>query len=665
MTRNAREIRRGVPRPLLLFLASLLLTGGMTTLLTGGMTTELLGQERTDILTVDQLLSIESVVGGAPAWSPDGEDLLITSSLAGGLAMLPLDGGFPTRVPLNMGSAGHFQASQMAGFSPTGHWISYVSNKSGAPEIWLWSSEDGSEIQLTDLGGRINSMTWSPDERWIVFAGDRHGNYDIWKVSVPDGRVHRLTNDKRYEVFPTWTPDTREILYVRLSEDWADHDVIQIDAAGAAEARIVTSDRDFFDYGAGTKFGYPRVSPDGQTVLFPSHRSGWINYWTVPRSGGEPRAIAAASADQGEARWSPDGRSILYTENHNGHHDLRVVSSDGGEPRVVVAPESGRITNPAWSPDGREIAYMFASLTRPADLYVASASSGVSRALTQSMPAGNLESRLVVPEKVRYASTDGYQIDGYLYRPQGLRPGERAPGIMWIHGGPTGQYHDTFQQDVQYFAQRGYAVLLPNIRGSSGYGKSFEDGNNGCWGHCDLEDVVAGADYLKTLPYVNPDKIGITGTSYGGIMSMYAVAFAPDVFQASIPGSGYSDWVHFYKGENELRHIKLLEYELGAFETSEDVWANSSAIHAVADVSTPVLLVHGVGLYPGSDQSEIFAQALENHYKPFQYQTYDGEFYYVRGKANRRQMLLDMEDFFNQFLKDDVVTNVVRATSSP
>ncbi len=669
MTRTVDEVRlgaarRGMLRAFLItlkpsMLGALLVVGGLASSLTASAH----GQETSDLLTIDQLLSIGSVISGPPAWSPDGERILLTSSVTGGLATLPSEGGFPTMVPLNTGGSGHFLTSQMPGWSPSGRWISYVSDKSGAPEIWLWSTEDGNEVQLTDLGARINSMSWSPDERWVVFAGDRHGNYDVWKVSVPDGTVHRLTDDKRYEVFATWTPDSQRILYVRLDETWANHDVIEIDADGSAP-RVVVSDRDFFDYGAGTKFGYPIVSPNGETLLFPSYRSGWINYWAVPLRGGAPHRVAPAEADQSEARWSPDGRSILYTENHNGHHDLRVVSSDGGEPRVVVSPDLGRASNPAWSPDGREIAFTLATITGPPDLYVALAETGETRQLTNSMPAGNFQERLVVPEKVRYSSTDGYDISAYLYAPAGLEAGERVPGILWIHGGPTSQYHDTFQQHVQFFVQRGYAVLLPNIRGSSGYGKAFENGNNGCWGHCDLEDVVAGVEYLKGLGYVDQSKMGITGTSYGGIMSMYAVAFAPDVFQAAIPGSGYSDWVHFYKGENELRHIKLLEYELGPFATSEDAWAHSSAIDGVADVSTPILLVHGVGRYPGSDQSEIFANALENHYKPFRYETYEGETYYVRGKANRRQMLLDMLDFFDQFLKDGVVTNVRRATSS-
>jgi dipeptidyl aminopeptidase/acylaminoacyl peptidase len=616
--------------------------------------------EGPEILSIDQLLSITSTIGGEPDWSPGGDQILVTSAFAGGLATLSPEGGFPVRVPIELGGAGHFLSSQMPGWSPRGNWISYVSTKSGTPEIWLWSTRDGGELRLTSLGARVNSMTWSPDERAIVFAGDRYGNYDIWRVSVPDGKVHRLTDDKRYEVFPTWTPDGESILYVRLDDAWVDHEVIATDANGNGE-RVVVTDRDFFDYGAGTRFGYPRVSADGEHVLFPSHRSGWINYWTVPLAGGEPRRIAPADADQHEAHWSPDGESIVYTENHDGQYDLRVVPIDGGEPRVLVSPEMGRVSSPDWSPDGRRITFKMATITRPADLYVVSLDSGETTRLTDSMPAGNFEERLLVPEKIRYEGSDGYTISAYLYRPPNLAPGERVPGVLWIHGGPTGQYRDMFEPfgsggsgNAQFFAQRGYVVLLPNIRGSSGYGKAFEDGNNGCWGHCDLEDVLAGADYLKSLPYVDGAKMGITGTSYGGIMSMNAATFAPGAFQAAIPASGYADWVHFYHGENELRHIKLLEYELGPFETSEHVWAKSSSIHAVADVATPIFLVHGVGRYPGSDQSELFAQALQNHYKPYRYKTYENENYYVLGKANRRRMALDMLEFFDQFLKDRI-----------
>ncbi len=612
--------------------------------------------DRVGRLSVDDVLAVESVVSGAPSWSPDGSRILVRSSLFGGLVTLSPDGGFPVRVPADLGSAGHFLASQMPGWSPSGTWISYVSDKSGRPEIWLWSVQDGTERQLTDLGARINSMSWAPDESAVAFAGDRYGNYDIWTVAVETGRVRRLTDDKRYEVFPTWAPDSRSVLYVRLDDAWEDHDVLEMDAAGGP-ARVVATDEDFFDYGAGATFGYPRVSPDGTRILLRSQRSGWINYWLAPRAGGAPRPAAPAEAEQSGAAWSPDGRWIAYTENRNGTHDLRVVASEGGEPRVLLAPDEGVVSNPAWSPDGSMIVVGKEGLTEPMDLYVVALSDGRAKPITTSMPAGNLDRGLIRPEKVSYPSTDGYAIPAYLYRP--ADGGERAPGLLWIHGGPTSQFHDAYHEGPQFFAQRGYSVLLPNIRGSSGYGRDFADANNGCWGHCDLEDVVAGADWLGSLPGVDPDRIGLTGRSYGGVMGMYAAAFAPDAFRAIAPASGYTDWVHFHRGENELRHVKLLEHELGSFETHEDVWRASSSIHRVQGVSAPIFLIHGEGRYPGSDQSRIFARALENFYKPFRYVTYPDENYYVYGKANRRQMYLDMLEFFEEFLRDPKVDATV------
>lgn len=606
-------------------------------------------------LPLAQLMEINSVVGGeGPLWSPDGSRILFASGLGGGGFMtLDPEGGFPRRIPVDVGAAGHFLASHQAAWSPDGDWLAYISDKTGRPEIWVWSRDTGREIQLTDLDARVTSQSWSADGRWIAFSGDRHGNMDVWRVSVPEGRVQRLTRSEAYEVYPSWTPDGR-ILFVRLDERWADHDVIEI-APDGSDPRTVVRDTDFFDYGAGAKFGYPLASPDGEGVLFRSHRSGWINYWIAPRGGGEPRPVVLAEGDQYGARWSPDGRWIAYTENHNGAHDLRIVPADGGEPRVLVAPETGVVSRPDWSPDGRSIVYTFGDLTTPRDLFVVEVESGETRRLTRSMPEGSLEEQLVVPEKIAYSSTDGFTIQAYVYRPPGLAPGERVPGIVWSHGGPTSQFNDTFQQHVQFFVQRGYGVLLPNVRGSSGYGKAFEDANNGCWSHCDLEDVVAAADYLRGLSWIDPDRLGITGTSYGGIMSMAAATFAPGVFQASIPSSGYADWIAFYHGENELRHVKLLEYELGTLEGNRDVWEAASAVYSVEDVGTPIFMVHGEGRYPGSPQSEIFAQALENHYKPFRYKTYPNEHYYVGGRANREEMLQDMLDFFEDTLKDDIV----------
>lgn len=603
-------------------------------------------------LTIDQILAIRSLGGvEGPRWSPDGSQIAFVSNLGGGPELWSAGSanGLLTRLTVGMGSVGHL-ATFLPQWSPDGSMIAYVSAKSGADEIWLWHADGAADVQLTRLGARIEAFAWSHDSRTIAATSNRYGVFDIYRVDVPTGETARLTNDRRYEVYPTFTPDGAHILYVRLNDSWTDHDVIRIDADGG-NASVLLSDTDFFDYHYGRSFGTPLVSPDGTAFLFRSQRSGWINIWAAPMGGGAPRQVAAAEADQSDAAWSPDGAWIAYVENHNGTLDLRVVAAVGGDPRVIVAPEAGVCGAPSWSQDGRRLAYLYGSPTTPNDLWTVDVADGTRRQLTHSMLGGGAVERLVAPEKVVYESFDGLQIHAYLYRPRHAALGQH-PGIVWVHGGPTSQYLDTFQPQVQYFVQAGYVVLEPNIRGSSGYGRRFEDLNDLDWGHGDLRDVVAGAAYLRSLPEVDATHIGITGTSYGGIMSMDAVAFAPPgVFQAAIPCSGYGDFLHM-ADEQELRHLKLLEFEFGTLPEAAAIYRRCSPIYSLAEATTPCFLIHGEGRYPGSSASRDFAAVLEAHYKPFWYKAYPGESYYVASPANVRQMLLDMRAFFDFYLKE-------------
>lgn len=595
---------------------------------------------------------MRSVVAGDPVWSRDGAHLLFPAALGdGGLWTIPAAGGFPRPLHVQTGGTAFLGSAQVE-YSPDGRWISFLSTASGAGELWIASTTSGEVRQLTTLGARTNSYSWAPDGRAIAFANDKLGGYDIWVVSVPDGAVRRITAEPLLEVHPTWTPDAREVVYVRLDSTWHHHDVLAVPSAGGA-ARVITRDRDFFDYQAGGAFGYAQVSPDGRTVLFRSHRSGWINYWLVPFAGGAPRALAPEAANQSGARWSPDGREVLFLSLENGAQSLRVVSAAGGAPRTLAAPAGmGMVSAAAWSPDGARVSYLLGTPTAPPDLHIVQAAGGVAKRLTVSDPPRHVRATLVTPEKITYRSDDGVEVAAYLYRPRGLRPGERAPGLLYIHGGPTAQFSDTYQRDAQYFAQRGYAVLLPNIRGSSGYGKTFEDANNRCWGRCDLKDVLAGVTFLKSLPEVRADRMGITGASYGGYMSMAAPTFAPGVFQAAVAASGYADWIHTH-GEQETRHIKLLDYEFGPFETSQDVYRRSSPMYELERLATPIMVVHGEATtIPRSEASRLFVDRLEMLYKPHEYRTYPNENYYINGRANVVRLLGDMDRFFQRHLKD-------------
>ena len=613
-------------------------------------------------ISLKQLLSFQgSVMSNRDPilWFPDSSGILFKSMIGGRPNIWRADPKTATleRLTVDLGTVPFIQNSSLMDLSPDRCWISYVGDKSGGDgrehssrvEIWLQPTEGGAEVQLTSLGAHINSYSWSSDGRSIVLSSNRYGRYDIFKVDVPSGKSIRLTDDILYEVYPVFTPSGEHILYVRMDNTWADHEVILMTVDGE-KVSTVTKDTGFFDYILGRKFGFPLVSPAGDTVVFPSHRSGWINYWQVPLEGGEPKPVHAEESDQSEAAFSPDGLSLAFVSSTNGTSRLTVVPMNDDMPRVLVNPELGVVSKPAWSADGEKLAYVFQSPTSPGDLWEISVKDGVSRQLTRAPLSHLLKNRLTNPEKISYQSFDDREISAYLYAPPERKPGDRHPALFIVHGGPTNRFSDTYYPEVQYFIRKGYVVLMPNIRGSTGYGREFEHLNNRDWGHDDLRDVVAGIDFLKGLDYVDVQNVGIYGKSYGGCMSMSAVCFAPGVFQAAVPHAGYGDWVDMAE-QQEKRHVQLMRYEFGDFQENREVYERCSPIYRIADVTTPVFLVHGEGRYPSSDASFKFARALEREYKTYEYKVYPNECYYVESEANLRELWPDIVDFLDRYLK--------------
>ncbi len=612
---------------------------------------------------IDALQSVVSDVGSDPQWLPDGR-IVFVSGRDGSLSAVDPATGTITRLD----PGGGVRGMAFLKVSPDGKYFVYQKALPGSPwqanqpqggigatDLFLWSLADRTERRLTKLAALIHSFSFSADSRSIALSSNRHGSEDIYVVDLASGDTRRITSEPLVESMPSWTPDGK-ILYTRLDDDWMDHTVLEIAPTGGAP-RLVLQDKDFFDYGAGLKFGFPRVSPDGKSVLFRSQRTGWFNFWVAPIGGGEPRQVAPEQADQVEARWSPDGKQILFLSLTNGTQSLKTVPAAGGPIRTLVDPGMGMVTRAEWSPDSRRISYAMGTPTTAPDLYVVDVTGGAPKQLTFS-EGNQLASRLVVPAKISWTN-EGFTIPAYVWKPTGLRPGQRAPVIMLVHGGPTSQFSDNFTLHPQWFASRGYVVIAPNVRGSSGYGRQFEDANNRDWGHGDLRDVLAGVAWAKRQSYVDPEKIGITGNSYGGMLTMYAIAFAPNVFQAAVSQSGYGDVVAFQTRVPVLHHRKLLNYELGTWPSTpavDSIYRRSSSIFKVQDATTPAFIIHGAGLhvldadYAGYE----FAKALEGAGKLVRYKTYPNETYYVYGRENTKQMLQDMLEFFDTYLKDGV-----------
>jgi dipeptidyl aminopeptidase/acylaminoacyl peptidase len=604
-------------------------------------------------LSLDQLLAIGSLAGiEIPIWEPDGSAVVIAAPLAGATELwsFPIDGTPPQRMTTGMGGVGHL-ASALPRFSPEGTYLCYVTGDIGETEVWLQPTDGAPPFPLTRLGANITSLCWMPDGASMLVSANRYGTYDVFRVSVPDGRHERLTSDARYEGYPSVTPDGSRLLHVRLDETWTEHDILSTPLDASSPGEVILHDEHFFDYHYGRYFGSAVPSPDGRTVLFRSYRSDWLNVWAVSIDGGEPWQIAPESADQDGAAWSPDGRSIVFTSNHDGAVALKVVDAAGGGLRTLVDPGDGVCAFPAWSPDGSHVAFTLATPVQPADLHVVEVATGDVRRLTRSVPA-SAEARLGRPERLRYRGEDGLEIPSLLYRPESIGVEPNGAGVVVVHGGPTMQWLPVFDGYAQYLLGRGYTLLLPNIRGSSGYGRSFEEANDRDWCGGDLRDVVRGAGFLRDLGTLDPDRMAITGLSYGGIMSMAAVSFAPGEFQAAASLSGYGDFLGMMD-EQEVRHQQLLRKELGDPVADREVYVRASAIHAVRAATTPAFIAHGVGRFPSSDAGRDFAEALEREYKTVEYRTYPDEHYYVMGRDNLRQLWQDVDAFFSTYLDLD------------
>ena len=598
--------------------------------------------------TLEEFLSIRSLVDGAvPDWSPDGSRILFAGR--GSLWTIGADGGDPEPIPA--------EGATSPAYSPDGEWIGYVSSASGdGQELWLWSLSEQRAVQLTDLGARTLAWSWSPDGRSIAFSNSLRGNYDIYTVSVPEGRVKRLTTDARYDVQPTWTPDGSTVVFVRMDQWWIHHDVIAIDALTGSDERLIVSDRDWMDYRTGQEFGPGQVSPRGDLVLFRSYRSGWINWWLAPMEGGEPpRPLAAEEADQssqkpfrGYARWSPDGARVAYTSNLRGRQVLRVVSIDEGTVRTLFAPEMGLAANPAWSPDGSRIVFTFDTPARVPDLFVIDLAGSDTTRLTLSLPDPSLAEAFFMPERVSYEN-DGFAIHSYLFRPPGPPPPGGYPAIVWVHGGPSSQFEDGWRRhsDAHYFIKHGYAVLAPNIRGSSGFGWEHEEANNGCWARCDLDDVVAGATYLGTLPDINGDRVAVTGVSYGAYLSFAASTFAPDAFRAAVPlREGYANRIQLVERESALANINMYQYELGLLTENRETFRRASPTLFAADVGAPMLIIAG----ERDVQMRAFATEAARYYKPVTYERYED----VAGRAARLEWMPRMLAFLDRHVRGAV-----------
>ena len=596
--------------------------------------------QTTGPLTIDRLVDLTSPA--EPCLSPDGSRLLYTQTIGAAkhVFVVPTAGGWPMR--LTSGELTHEEPR----WSPDGKQIVYLADKS----IKVMGADGANPRTLTEHPAGSSLPRWSPDGSHIAFYSRRHGWSQIWTVPATGGEPRRLTATQADNDGLAWSPDSRKILYSSIrGDDLLNSDVYSVDVQTGVERRLTDGPSCFA--------GAPSWSPDGRQIAFLSDQDGWIHVYVVNADGSGRRQITTGECEDGWPNlnrgyllWSPDGRGLAFIRNHEGKVDLMMLKLPDG-PVNCLSHGEGLHRPVAWLPDGSGLVSLEARPDAPPDLWLLNVD-GRTEQITRSLAGGLREADFVAPERVSFESRDGLTLYGYLYRPKSTQLGEGRPAIVHPHGGPTAQAFFTWEDPIlQLFVQEGYAVLSPDFRGSSGYGKAFRLANAGKWGVADALDCLDAAAYLRRLNWVDGDRIGIWGGSYGGYLVLCALTMAPDVFRAGIDLFGDSELAESYRHGDRLGRLDL-QRQMGSPDENLEAYRRGSPIYRAERIEAPLLILHGrddrrvVPL-----MSERMIEALQIEGKFFEHHYYDGEGHGFRKPANRRDAYQRMLAFFERYLK--------------
>ncbi len=567
-------------------------------------------------LTIEKLYMTRQV--GRPTWSPDGKRIAFISNMSGrnNLWVVPAEGGFPTQLTVSD------QRQTSPAWSPDGKWIAYQSDYDGDEQwdIFLVSPKTGKVVNLTQTReiAEVNP-TWSPDGRYLAYEvkPKTSAAYEIDIYDTVMREVKHLTTntpqDKR-NMNPIWSKDGKYIVYTQEQAKGTDSNIFIADVATGKSTLLTPHEGEQLYFANDVS----RPIPDGGQILLTSNAAngynkigllGYIDKGESVTGRFVPGRITWLTKDKWEVRgheFSPDGKHISFGANVDGSEDIYLYdlaiskSTALPIPRGVNEPAGG---HSAFSTDGSRLLYYHNGPTAPGDLWVYHVASGKSQQITHSLVGGVRSEDMVEPYLVHYPSRDGkWTISAFLYVPFNMARNGQNAAIVYIHGGPTSQTMNSFNRFVQFAVNQGYMVLAPNYRGSTGYGKEFQQANLFDMGGGDLQDVLAGVDWIKQTGHLDSKKIAVMGGSYGGYLSMMAVTKAPEVWAAGVPIVPFVNW--FTEIENEDPVLQQSDLAtMGDPVKNKALYEERSPINFIDQIKAPLLLLAG-GHDPRCPKSE-------------------------------------------------------------
>ncbi len=596
-------------------------------------------------LNQDLLLRTPNIYawGGGFDLAPDGRAIVYMWNGSGHweLYLLPIEGGTPRQLTSSP------ESKMFPRFAPDGRRIAYLQDYDG-DECFDVHVLDLASGQITNLmrdtpdEGLNEFLRWSPDGRWIYYASNRDKDFAIFAVSVEDGAVKRLTHHAASDVFVEPSPDGKW-LAVQAMADGQNHALYLAPTDGGPELRV------------GEAHGLldaetPAWSPDSRRLAFVSADKGMSDVAIYDLAARTIEWLTPGDCEYYFPAWSPQADRVLYLASRDASFDLVLHDLQRGPEIIRLRP--GIHNQARFTADGASLVFTYGGPAHPSDLWSLRLADRAATQLTDSLPPQIDRSVFVQPTHVWYPSLDeGVQVPALLYRPRQTRADQLPPAVVYVHGGPTAQQDNDWYPSIQDFVTRGYVVLCPNYRGSTGYGKAFREANRFDLGRGDTNDVAAGADYLVREGLADPNRIAVTGISYGGFMTMTCTTQHPHKWAAGSALVPFVNWFTEHASEREdLQYWD--DQNMGDPVKDYDRWYANSPIFFIDRITAPIQLIAG-----GNDvrcppeEAEQVRDKLIALGRPVEMIVYADEGHILRQLDNRVDAYRRRAAFIDRYLK--------------